>query len=268
VTGAFAEGARHYLSLSGQYWEEVADLPAAQLSGYALTLPTGQDSTGGGAADEAFMIEAYDDSLHHWWSGALDAHSVDNLAPAVPAPFTGQYTPSATYLQWNPNTESDLAGYRVYRGSSMGFVPSAANRIATPTSPNWTDPGGVPYVYKLSAVDIHGNESGFAIVVPTGALGVDGSPQSLAFALASTNPSHGDVTLRLALPAAAHVRVAIYDAAGREVRSLADRDQPAGTLALAWGGEDEAGGLAPSGLYFARLVTAGRTLTVRLALAR
>jgi hypothetical protein len=269
ITGMFMDRGKRYLALAGQYWEMVAEEPAVQVPGYALSLPTAQDSTAANRADQAFMIEAYDDSTNHWYSNPLTAHSVDNLPPAVPAPFTGNYVASTTYMLWNANTEPDLAGYRLYRGSSVGFVPGPANLLTTLTSPGYDDHAGSPYIYKLSAVDIHGNESGFAVLFPSGTLAVGGDvPRALAFTLGSRNPMRGGATLQLAMPVAGHVRVAIYDAGGREVRTLADGVQPVGTRALTWDGADVTGRAAPSGLYFARLVTAERALTLRLVLTR
>lgn len=269
VDEPFTVDSRRYLAHANLYWEMVAEAPATQLSSYALTLPTGQDSTAGGNADESFMIEAWDDSLHHWWCAALVAHSVDNLAPATPAPFTGQYAAGTAHLHWNRNAEPDLAGYRLYRGSSSGFVPGPTNLVGAPPDTGWTDPAGVPAVYKLSAVDVHGNESPVATLVPAGALGVGGEgPAALAFALASRNPSPGGATLRLSLPVAARVRVRIFDAAGREVRELADVERPAGEWTIAWDGADASGRAVASGLYLARLESAGRSFVLRLVLTR
>jgi hypothetical protein len=265
----FGVDGRRYVLHAGAYWEEVASMTAAQLPNYALTLPTGQDSTASGSADESFMVEAYDDSSHHWWSGAMTAHSVDNLAPATPSPFTGQFTGGNVFLNWNPNTEPDLFGYRLYRGTTLSFVPGPANLVSASPNVGWFDLGAAPAIYRLSAVDIHGNESLFATVLPNGTLAVgDGPPRALAFALASSNPARGRATLRLALPSASHVRVAIYDAAGRVVRVLASGGRPAGTTALEWNGADAGGQAAPSGLYFARLETAGISRSVRFALTR
>ena len=265
----FVIGTHRYLAHANLYWEMVASLPASQLASYALTLPTGQDSMAAGNADESFMVEAFDDSLHHWYSGALVAHSVDNLPPVIPAPFTAQYAGGTTHLHWNRNLEADLANYRLYRGTSATFTPGPGNLIASPADTGFADPAGAPAVYKLSAVDAHGNESPFATVIPSGALGVDGGlPKALAFTLGSRNPARSGATLRLALPSAAFVRARIYDSAGREVRSLAQGDRPAGEWTIEWDGTDGAGHASPSGLYFARLEAAGRFLTLRLVVTR
>ena len=78
------------------------------------------------------------------------------------------------------------------------------------------------------------------------------------------NPSSGRTALRYDLPEAAPVRIALYDALGREVAVLVDEEQPAGTHAVAF----DAAAL-PSGVYLARMTTgAGASQTQRLTLLR
>ena len=84
------------------------------------------------------------------------------------------------------------------------------------------------------------------------------------FAPPSPNPASGAVTLRFALPSAATVSLAIYDVAGRRVRMIALGKRPEGKHALAWDLRDEAGSVAGSGIYFARLEVEGRVLTHKL----
>ena len=48
-------------------------------------------------------------SSPRWFSAPDSGYSVDNLPPAVPAPFTGQYVAGTASLHWNRNLEADLA---------------------------------------------------------------------------------------------------------------------------------------------------------------
>jgi len=54
----------------------------------------------------------------------------------------------------------------------------------------------------------------------------------------------------------------IYDAAGRTIGNLADRDQPAGHHSLEWNGRDNLGKPVASGIYFCRL-QAGKEMRSR-----
>jgi hypothetical protein len=122
--------------------------------------------------------------------------------------------------------------------------------------------------YKLSAVDIHGNESPFALLAPGGTTNAPPGdlPRELALSLASANPAHGAAGLRLALPRESRVDLSIFDVNGRRVRALVRGELPAGEHALRWDGRDEAGVRAASGLYFLRLDTPGQTLKLRLVM--
>jgi hypothetical protein len=86
-------------------------------------------------------------------------------------------------------------------------------------------------------------------------------PLTIAFAPPRPNPAHGALTLRFALPRAAHVRLAIYDTAGRRVRELAAGTLPAGESAVAWDLRGERGDRVDAGIYVARLEVEGRALT-------
>ena len=195
---------------------------------------------------------------------------MDNLPPLPPAPFAGNYSAGVASLHWGPNAETDLANYRLYRGTTSGFIPSSANRVASPADTLFSDPAGQTYWYKLSAVDIHGNESGFTTLLPAGALDVPGGTATGALSLEhpAPNPALRSVTLRYALPHEGHVVLAIYDAGGRRVRELVAGVQPAGDHAPVWDLRNEAGRVVGAGLYFVRLEADGHRLMRKFATVR
>ncbi|HEY3215870.1 MAG TPA: FlgD immunoglobulin-like domain containing protein, partial [Candidatus Eisenbacteria bacterium] len=92
-----------------------------------------------------------------------------------------------------------------------------------------------------------------------------GSPQLL---LTGLRPARSRVGLRIVLPASVLVRLAVYDALGRRVRTLIDRVLPAGATELSWDGHDAAGARVGSGVYFARLEARGVRTSVRVPLIR
>jgi subtilisin family serine protease len=90
-----------------------------------------------------------------------------------------------------------------------------------------------------------------------------GQPERLALAPGYPNPFVSATTLRYSLPRAADVRLEVFDVLGRRVATPAAGYQAAGKHEVRW----EARGLA-SGVYIARLVTAGAVVTQRLTLLR
>ena len=58
--------------------------------------------------------------------------------------------------------------------------------------------------------------------------------------------------------------VALYDVAGRRVRTLVDGDLDAGDHAVTWDGRDESGHTLSEGVYFLRMTTAGTARAVKV----
>ncbi len=77
------------------------------------------------------------------------------------------------------------------------------------------------------------------------------------------NPTRGEATSALALPAAAEARLAVYDVLGREVAVLYDGLLPAGDHRFHLDGA-----ALPAGVYLLRAEAAGATVTARVAVVR
>lgn len=258
---------------TGTAWEFVAAVPAENVSfitRYSYVAPTLSDSTGGSNPSTEFLVAAFNAAGdRYWYSESGSGYSVDNLAPATPAPFTAAYAGGATHLHWGPNVEADFATYRLYRGSSPGFVPGPANLVASPADTGYADAGAAGSYYKLSAVDTHGNESGYALIGPNNTAGdVPSSQSRLELARPEPNPAIASTVLRFAVPADQRVRLVLFDLSGRAVRVLVDRVVPAGAHGAVWDLRDAGGGQVANGIYFARLETSGRALVQRLVVTR
>jgi hypothetical protein len=86
---------------------------------------------------------------------------------------------------------------------------------------------------------------------------------------AGPNPFNPTTTLRWSLLRDGRVRIVIYDARGRRVRRLVDAVLSGPHwYARTWDGRDDAGGLAPSGVYFARFEAPEVTHSIRLLLVK
>ena len=128
---------------------------------------------------------------------------------------------------------------------------------------------GAPHYYRVSAVDIHGNEGPNTLITPNGLAdaGIH-LPTEVSLAPPRPNPARGTTTLAFSLPQAGPVRLALYDVSGRQVRVLVDGAQPAGDQAAIWDLRDDAGRAVGAGLYLARLEAGGRRLTQRVLALR
>lgn len=88
----------------------------------------------------------------------------DVFPPAVPsaveAAASGPGQPPFIDLIWAPDSESDLAGYNVYRREDNGAtVRVNSELIRTPAYRDEHLTSGKTYFYSVSAVDVQGNES-------------------------------------------------------------------------------------------------------------
>jgi hypothetical protein len=105
--------------------------------------------------------------------------------------------------------------------------------------------------------------------ITTGVAGArSGSPSLLILGRAAPNPFGSSTTLSYALPEAGHVRLAVYNVAGREVAVVSEGETEAGLHAVRWDGRGVDGRDAPAGVYFARLTFAGREETRKIVLTR
>jgi len=95
-----------------------------------------------------------------------------------------------------------------------------------------------------------------------------GAPRVTALRGASPNPFNPVTTLRFSVAEAGPVRLAVYDVRGRLVRTLVDRDLPAGAHETTWNGRNGSGESAASGIYLTRLDAAGETRTSKMVLLR
>ena len=257
-------------------WELVDTQDALFMSGYSKTEATLYDSTAYYGEPMYFQVIAHtSDPTVYWISASGKGYSIDNLPPGAPAGFAGErvVVPAGLALTWEPNVEGDLSGYALYRGTSADFVPGAGNLIGQLDETEYFDGEwnwGSGYFYKLSAIDVNGNESPYALFSPDDLTGVDAPTVPAATYLAQNFPNPFNPATRIAygLSAPARVSLRIYDASGRLVRVLIDEARQAGAFAEMWDGRDSRGAQVASGIYFYRLEAGAFSETRKMALLR
>jgi len=100
--------------------------------------------------------------------------------------------------------------------------------------------------------------------------GVSNLPETLPATMlaAYPNPFNPTVNLDFDLPVAGHIRLEIFDVAGRRLRTLLDDRFAAGPHTLSWDGRDDRGRSLPSGVYLIDLRSAAFHARTKLALLR
>jgi len=82
------------------------------------------------------------------------------------------------------------------------------------------------------------------------------------------NPFNPVTTIRYRLPTRCYVKIDVYNALGRKVWSLVDREQPAGSYKVNWDGRSATGQLVSTGLYLYRFQTDDHVQTKKMLLLK
>jgi len=95
---------------------------------------------------------------------AINVFTHDIFPPAVPtglqAVFSGVGQAPFVDLVWTPDSETDLAGYHIYRHEEGGSPVRINSKVVkTPAYRDTNVVSGKRYFYSVSAVDVRGNES-------------------------------------------------------------------------------------------------------------
>jgi hypothetical protein len=260
---------------SPYYWEHVSTVYAYHADRYGETVETLFDSTAVTDEPHHFQVIAHTQAGKYWVSDPVSGYSVDNLAPCPPAALAGeqQHIPESLLLTWDPNTEPDLDGYAVYRGLSEDFVPGPGNLVASPCDTFTVDTGWTydfGYFYKVSAIDVHGNESPFALLRPTSVTGDDTPSTPLADFLRQNypNPFNPNTSIEFGVTTSGPVSLRVFDAAGHLVRVIVDESKEPGLHRVSWDGRDGSGRSVASGVYFYRIDASSFTDTRKMVLLR
>ena len=126
--------------------------------------PTSADASSSpvtGSADGSSSVSVVTTAAESGGGGA------DTTAPQTPTGLVAVAGDGEVTISWNANSETDLAGYNVYKSQTSG---SGYNQITTPTQTSSSHTGlrdssvtnGTQYFYKISAEDTTGNVSDYS----------------------------------------------------------------------------------------------------------
>jgi hypothetical protein len=149
----------HSIEWQKTYAYRIAVTTSAKMESGRLPCPPRTDSDIVAIPDCIFVAEVEGDD-----SPVLRVFTNDIYPPGVPtglqAVFSGPGQAPFVDLLWAPDTDSDLAGYNVYRREE-GMQPAKMNDglVKTPAYRDSNVTPGKAYWYSVSAVDLRGNES-------------------------------------------------------------------------------------------------------------
>lgn len=218
-------------------------------------------------------------SLLEWYKRLIH---VRNESPALRGgthdPLASSASPVLAFLRRHElqtvlcmaNTSHNAIGSITLTGSAGSLEPGDHSLI------NLLDPGEafnitVSPAYQITGLSLAGHEA--AVYELAGAAGVDpgdgAQPEAgLRLGQSYPNPFSPSTTIRYSLPARSHVRLGVYDVAGREVAVIQDGVQTAGSHEARWDGAGRDGMPLGAGVYFVRLDAGGETRTSKTMLVK
>lgn len=185
---------------------------------------------------------------------------------------------TSVMVSWDPNTENDLAGYRIYYGSEsknyqhIKDVGIAVSNQITNLIPN------TRYYFVLTAYDSTGNESGFSkeISILLDANSSEKSADSektLQITYNFPNPFQLNLQqtqIRYFITEETPVTIKILDQNGQSVKTILERVTkfPGEHTEDSWDGKNSKGEFVASGVYFCKIETTDTNKIFRIAVIR
>ena len=105
------------------------------------------------------MIKAGESTAESDLSDTYTITPVDRFPPGTPQGLMALAGSASVELTWDPNTETDLGGYYLYRAAGDGSFERVGGLLNTPSYSDKSVKAGAKYRYAVSAVDLLANES-------------------------------------------------------------------------------------------------------------
>ena len=216
------------------------------------------------AGDDLADLQANTDAALAKWE------TLGPLTPVTLSDLSATQDGDGVVVRWRTSEERDIAAYRVYRalddGILQGLGPDVELNAAHEYEFRDASPPVGRIVYRVAEVSpagdvvLHGGvEITITSVAPVRSFLSSGTP----------NPFNPSTTVRYGLTVAGPVRLVVYDARGRHVRSLVQSAYTAaGAYSATWNGLDDRGHAVPSGSYHVRLQLVDQVFTRRVTLLK
>lgn len=195
-----------------------------------------------------------DISLQYWGDPPL---------PVELSAFTAAINASHNVLlTWVTQTETNVAGFRLYRNTSDSFDTAlmlnafidATNTSSTQIYAYYDEEVFQPgvYYYWLVSEDLDGTSQCYGPVSVSVSSPANNAPPPLLITGINgiyPNPFNPDATVDFTLSSEAGVRILIYNLRGQLLRHLIDETRQPGNHRVHWDGQDDAGQICGNGIY-------------------
>jgi hypothetical protein len=195
---------------------------------------------------------------------------VDGAGPILITNFTARPRIREIELVWEASGGPNLSGFRVERANAAEgpFLSLHDSPLRVEPPCHYEDrevAEETTYFYRVIALDHSGNE---VVSAPLEVVTPRWPHMITKLEPIWPNPTAGRAAISFALASPGRTKLAIYDVAGRLVKTIVDGDLEAGTHRMQWKGTDDSGQVNLPGVYFARLEAAGFTQTRKILYLR
>ncbi len=265
-------------------WKSV---PAS--SGYECQLSTSPDFqklvfSDDSTADTMLTVTSLQNSMKYYWrvlayniGGASPFSGIDSfmtivaapLRPHLLTPFQSAHVTRRVTLTWNSSMTA--TNYSVEVSSDNMFRTTVIDTTVADTSVQLSivlQPS-TDYFWRVSASNPGGTSGYSAVGSFTTGTGVDaidapnGIPKVFALYQNYPNPFNPTTTIQYDVPKESHVTITVYDVTGREVATLVNQNQSAGSYSVVFNGSRFA-----SGMYFFRMVAGNYVKTQKMMMVK
>lgn len=201
---------------------------------------------------------------------------VDTL-PVELSSFSGVLTAqNYVRLAWVSESETNLLGYRVYRGADAELTNSSlltpimiqATNTSTQHSYNYLDAQvelQVTYYYWLESVDYFSTTMHGPIFVRVEGTDTPTLPSVTALGNAYPNPFKTQTSFTLSVKAGETASVSIYNILGQVIRTFSRSE---GSHTMNWDGRDHNNNICGSGIYFYRVQSPTMNQTKKMVIVK
>ena len=195
---------------------------------------------------------------------------IDLLAPILLSPSNGYVgTPISPTLDWDTMAIANNYTIQVSTLANFGVITDSATVIPTQyIVPNGKLQNFLTYFWRVKASNVMGSSPWSSVwqftVLVTGISQTNGiAPSDYKLYSNYPNPFNPATKVKFDIPKSTPAKLIVYDALGRTVETLVNKELPAGTYEYTWNASKY-----NSGIYFIRFVSDKYTETKRMVLLK
>jgi hypothetical protein len=208
-----------------------------------------------------------------------------NADPTLPVELSGfvamMYQGNSVMLRWQTHSETNVSGYRIYRGASAQLADAivlnvfidAANSSQTQHYVYYDRELHIPgsYFYWLESVDFDGSNQLFgplSVLYEGAGTSVPGIPVLTGISKNYPNPFNPHTRLVYGVEKEGLVNITVFNAKGQKVRNLLHTNRQSGWHHIDWDGKNDHGKELGSGVYYFRMQAEGKVINHKTVLMK